>query len=58
VENRGLEALGAPRKRVLQMNTRGLFIGYQDTGVRSNALPAFERTSYLWSNPGHKFDRK
>jgi hypothetical protein len=58
VENRGLEALGAPPKRAQQMNTQGLFIGWQDTGVRSNALPAFEHTSYLWSNVGHKFDRK
>jgi hypothetical protein len=58
VENRGLEALGAPPKRAKQMNVRGLFIGWQDTGVRLNALPAFERTSYLWSNAGRAFDRK
>jgi hypothetical protein len=58
VENRGLKALGAPPKHVQQMNTRGLFIGWQDTGVRSNALPAFERTSYLRSNARHTFDRK
>jgi hypothetical protein len=47
VENRGLWALEAPPKRAKQMNTRGLFIGWQDTGMRSNALPTFERTSYL-----------
>jgi hypothetical protein len=35
-----------------------LFIGWQVTGVRSNALPAFERTSYLWSNARRAFDRK
>jgi hypothetical protein len=35
-----------------------LFIGWQVLGVRSNALPAFERTSYLWSNVGRAFDRK
>jgi hypothetical protein len=58
VENRWLEALGAPPKRPKQMNARGLFIGWQDTGVRSNALLAFERTSYLWSNAGRAFDRK
>jgi hypothetical protein len=58
VENRGPWALEAPPKRAKQMNARGLFIGWQDTEVRSNALPAFERTSYLWSNAGHKFDRK
>jgi hypothetical protein len=58
VENRGLEALAAPPKRGLQMNTRGLFIGWQDTEVRSNVGSAFERTSYLWSNARHTFDRK
>jgi hypothetical protein len=58
VENRGLWALEAPPKCAQQMNTRGLFIGWQDTGVHSNALPAFERTSYLWSNARHTFDRK
>jgi hypothetical protein len=47
VENRGLWALEAPPKRAKQMNARGLFIGWQDTEVRSNALPAFKRTSYL-----------
>jgi hypothetical protein len=35
-----------------------LFIGWQDTKVRSNALPAFELTSYLWSNAGLAFDHK
>jgi hypothetical protein len=35
-----------------------LFIGWQVTGVRSNALAAFERTSYLWSNAGSAFDRR
>jgi hypothetical protein len=35
-----------------------LFIGWQVTGVRSNALPAFERTSYLWLNARRAFDRK
>jgi hypothetical protein len=35
-----------------------LFIGWLDTGVRSNSLPAFELTSYLWSNAGLAFDRK
>jgi hypothetical protein len=58
VENWGPWALEAPPKRAKQMNARGLFIGCQDTEVCSNALPAFERTSYLWSNAGHKFDRK
>jgi hypothetical protein len=24
--------------------------------VRSNTLPVFEHTSYLWSNAGHTFD--
>jgi hypothetical protein len=45
VENRGPWALEVPPKRAKQMNARGLFIGWQDTGMRSNALPAFERTS-------------
>jgi hypothetical protein len=58
VKNRGPWALEAPPKRAKQMNARGLFIGWLDTGVCSNALPAFERTSYLWSNAGYKFDRK
>jgi hypothetical protein len=58
VENRGLWALEAPPKREKQMNTRGPIYRLGDTGVRSNALPAFERTSYLWSNVGYKFDRK
>jgi hypothetical protein len=58
VENRGLWALKAPPKRAKQMNAQGLFIGWQDTGVRSNAGSAFERTSYLWSNAWHTFDRK
>jgi hypothetical protein len=58
MENRGLWALEAPPKCAKQMNARGLFIGWQDTGVRLNAPSAFERTSYLWSNAGHKFDRK
>jgi hypothetical protein len=44
VENRGLEALGAPPKRGLQMNTRGLFIGWQDIEVRSNAPVICGRT--------------
>jgi hypothetical protein len=38
--------------------TEVLFIGWQVTGVRSNAGSAFERTSYLWSNAGYTFDRK
>jgi hypothetical protein len=54
VENRGLWALEAPPKRP----PKGLFIGCQDTGVRSNAGSTFERTSYLWSNARHTFDRK
>jgi hypothetical protein len=58
VENRGLWALEAPPKRGLQMNTRGLFIGWQDTEVRSNALPAFERTSYSRSTAHPAFDRE
>jgi hypothetical protein len=61
VENRGPWALEAPLKRAKQMNARGLFIGWLDTGVRSNAASqwsAFERTSYLWSNAGYKFDHK
>jgi hypothetical protein len=48
VENRGLWALEAPPKREKQKIHEVLFIGWLDTGVRSNALPAFERTSYLW----------
>jgi hypothetical protein len=58
MENRGFWALEAPPKREKQMIHRGLFIGWRVTGVRSNALPAFERTSYLWSNTGYTFDRK
>jgi hypothetical protein len=50
VENRGFWVLEVPPKREKQMIHRGLFIGWRVTGVRSNALPAFERTSYLWSN--------
>jgi hypothetical protein len=49
VENRGLEALGAPPKCAKQMNTRGLFIGWQDTGVRSNALVICGRTQGVHS---------
>jgi hypothetical protein len=46
VENRGPWALEAPPKRAKQMNARGLFIGWLDTGVRSNAgCSAFERTT-------------
>jgi hypothetical protein len=44
VENRGFWALEAPPKRAKQMNARGLFIGWQDTGVRSNALVICGRT--------------
>jgi hypothetical protein len=58
VENRGFWALEAPPKREKQMIHRGLFIGWQVTELRLNALPAFERTSYLWSNAGYTFDRK
>jgi hypothetical protein len=58
VENRGLWALEAPPKRDLQLNTRGLFIGWQDIEVRSNALPAFERTSYSRSTAHPAFDRE
>jgi hypothetical protein len=58
VENKGFWALQAPPKREKQMIHRGLFIGWQVTGVRSNALPAFERTSYLWSNAGCAVDHK
>jgi hypothetical protein len=55
VENRGFWALAAPPKRKKQMIHRGLFIGWRVTGLRSNALPAFERTTcvrthYLRSN--------
>jgi hypothetical protein len=42
MENKGPWALEAPPKRAKQMNARGLFIGWQDTEVRSNALPVFE----------------
>jgi hypothetical protein len=38
VKNRGFWALEAPPKRAKQMNARGLFIGWLDTRVRSNAL--------------------
>jgi hypothetical protein len=64
VENRGFWALEAPPKREKQMIHQGLLIGWRVTGVRSNALPAlnalpaFERTSYLWSNAGCAVDRK
>jgi hypothetical protein len=58
VKNGGLWALEAPPKRALQLNTRGLFIGWQDTEVRSNALPAFERTSYSRSTAHPTFDRE
>jgi hypothetical protein len=58
VENRGLWALKAPPKRAQQMNARGLFIGWQDTEVRSNALPAFERTSYSRSTAHPAVDRE
>jgi hypothetical protein len=44
MENRGFWALEAPPKRAQQMNTRGLFIGWQDTGVRSNAPVICGRT--------------
>jgi hypothetical protein len=43
VENRGFWALEAPPKREKQMIHRGLFIGWQVTRLRSNALPALER---------------
>jgi hypothetical protein len=52
VENIGFWALEAPPKRAKQMIHRGLFIGWRVIGVRSNALPAFERTSYLWAKQG------
>jgi hypothetical protein len=58
VKNRGLWALEAPPKRAKQMNARGLFIGWHDTEVCSNAGHAFEHTSYWWSNARHMFDRK
>jgi hypothetical protein len=58
VENRGLEALGAPPKRENKKKHKVIFIGWQVTGVRSNALPAFKRTSYLWSNARRAFDCK
>jgi hypothetical protein len=58
VENRGFLALEAPPKREKQMIHRGLFIGWRVIRLRSNVLPAFERTSYLWSNAGYTFDRK
>jgi hypothetical protein len=44
VENRGFWALEAPPKREKQMNTRGLFVGWQVTGVRSNAPVICGRT--------------
>ena len=47
MENRGFWALKAPSKRVKQMIHRGLFIGWQVTGLRSNAGCAFERTGYF-----------
>jgi hypothetical protein len=58
VENKGFWALEAPPKRAKQMNARGLFIGWQDTGVHSNALPAFERSNpwcNLWSHASPHF---
>jgi hypothetical protein len=58
VKNRGFWALKVPPKREKQMIHRGLFIGWQVTGVHSNALPTFECTSYLWSNAGYAVDRK
>ena len=58
MENRGFWALEAPPKRQNEIIHRGLFIGWGVTGVRSNALPAFERTSYLGSNAGYAVDRK
>jgi hypothetical protein len=58
VENKGFWALEAPPKREKQMIHRDLFIGWWVTGVRSNALPAFKRTSYLWSNAGCAVDHK
>jgi hypothetical protein len=55
VDNRGFWALEAPPKHEKQMIHRGLFIGWRVTGMRSNALLAFERTTcvrthYLRSN--------
>ena len=47
MENRGFWALKAPPKRVKQMIHRGLFIGWQVTGLRLNAGCAFERTGYV-----------
>jgi hypothetical protein len=58
VKNGGFWALEAPPKREKQMIHRGLFIGWRVTGLRLNALSAFKRTSYLWSNAGYTSDRK
>jgi hypothetical protein len=58
VENRGFWALEVPPKHKKQMIHQGLFIGWPVTGVHSNALPAFERISYLWSNAGYAVDPK
>jgi hypothetical protein len=58
MENRRFLALEAPPIRQKQMIHRGLFIGWWVTGVRSNALHAFECTNYLWSNAGCAVDCK
>jgi hypothetical protein len=61
-EQGGLRPKGAPpivsKRQKNKRKHKVLFIGWQVTGVRSNALPAFERTSYLWSNARRAFDRK
>jgi hypothetical protein len=60
-ERGGFGPLRAPKtypKREKRKIHKVLFIGWQVTGLRSNALPVFERTSYLWSNAGNAVDRK
>jgi hypothetical protein len=49
VKNRGFWALEAPPKRAKQMNARGLFIGWQDTRVRSTAPVICGRTQVISS---------
>jgi hypothetical protein len=58
MENSGFWALETPPKREESKIHEVLFIGWQVNGVRSNALPALERTGYLWLNAGCAVDRK
>jgi hypothetical protein len=47
-----------PRKGTPDQMTQGTFIDMKITGLRSNAIDAFERTSYPWSNAQHTVDRR